>query len=88
MKTIAGIKPATGLSADEELLANRKKWEAKYDHWLKKQNELAATLQAIGRQTNSSERYLKLAGNTKHYWQLLRDSLPEYRRIITQKKAK
>lgn len=70
--------------AEKKLIANRQEWETKYSHWLKRKNNFAAKLQKGGRPTTSSKRYTELDAEVKKYWQLLRDSLPEYRAMFNQ----
>lgn len=83
-KDIPGIKPTTTSKEEAKLIADRKEWQAKYEHWLKRKNAFALKLQAAGRQIESSPRYSELKAETQKYFQLLRDSLPAYKSIFNK----
>lgn len=84
-KDIPAIRPTKYSVAEAKLLADRIEWEKKYDYWLKRANRYALKLQGHGRNTETSPKYAELAAKVKVYHTKLRDTLPEYRTLITRK---
>lgn len=84
-KVIPAIAPKgkNDLSVKQkELLANREEWQRQYTYWLTRKNKFAQKLLDASRTTEGSKKYKELKAEVEKYWNLLRESLPDYKKMF------
>jgi hypothetical protein len=75
---------AVKLSEADKLMADRKEWESQYVHWLTRKNNFYEKLVAAGRNPATSPKYQELRDNTQKWWQKLRDTYYDWRKLHRQ----